>query len=118
MSFLTSVLQVQKFLFSGPCIRTSVHYFQHITGTLIKEKSATYASSAFVHVDIVKDVINLLPIYWIADELVHLYLSRVFSLTITVFLCFQFGLDMKTQSNPRGIYRYPELYEQFANVSK
>jgi len=88
---------VQKFLFSGPRIRISVHYFQHITGALIQEKSVTRAGSTFTYVDIVKDVINLLPIYWIANEL--------------------FDFEMKTQSNPSGIYRYPELYEQFANVS-
>lgn len=47
-----------------------MQYFQHITGVLIKEKSAIHAGSTLTYVDIVKDVINLLPIYWIADELV------------------------------------------------
>ena len=76
--------QVQQLLFSGPHIQTWVQYFRDITGTLIKEKSITHASSTLTYVDIVKDVINLLPIYWIADKLVRLHLSRVFSLTINI----------------------------------
>lgn len=66
----THLFQVQSFLFSGARIPILVQYFQHITGVLIKEKSTTHAGSALKYVDIVKDIVNLLPIYWIADELV------------------------------------------------
>jgi len=44
----------------------------------------------------VKDVINLLPIYWIADEI--------------------FDLQMKTKSNPHGSNRDQDLYDKFADV--
>jgi len=73
-----------------------VHCFQYTTSLLIKEKSVNHIGSTLKSVDIVKDVINLLPIYWIADEI--------------------FDLDMKTKRNPSGIHRDQELYEKFADV--
>lgn len=40
---------------------------------LIKEKSMErIGSPEYRYVDIVKDVINLVPVYWFADELVGL----------------------------------------------
>jgi hypothetical protein len=80
----------------------------------MNEKSVTPAGS-LMYVDIVKDIINLLPICWIADKLVRLYLSRVFSLTINHHFPFFFFRSLS--SRPRR-KRYQELYKQFANVSK
>jgi len=59
-------------LFSEQNVQSWVHYFQRTTSTLINEKSVNRVGSTFKYVDIVKDVINLLPIYWIADEIVCL----------------------------------------------
>jgi prostaglandin-endoperoxide synthase 2 len=42
-------------------------------------------------------VINLLPVHFVADEIV--------------------GLPLKSNSNPRGAHREQELYELFANVA-
>jgi hypothetical protein len=80
-----------------------VQYFRDITGALIKEKSVTHAGSTLMHVDIVKDVINLLPIYWIADKLVRLYLSRVFSLTINHRFLFFFVSSLASRPRRKAI---------------
>lgn len=66
--------QIQKILFSEQNIRTWTYCFQSIAGRLIKQKSVAHVGSDFKYVDIVKDVVNLLPIYWLADEIVCLYL--------------------------------------------
>jgi linoleate 10R-lipoxygenase len=87
---------VQKLLFSDQSIRTWVHCFQYTSVLLIREKSIKHVGSALKYVDIVKDVINLLPVYWLADEIL--------------------GLEMKTKNNPRGIYTDQNLYEHFANI--
>jgi linoleate 10R-lipoxygenase len=63
--------QVQKLLFSDQNIRTWVHCFQYTSVLLIREKSIKHVGSALKYVDIVKDVINLLPVYWLADEIVR-----------------------------------------------
>jgi linoleate 10R-lipoxygenase len=45
-----------------------------MTSALIKEKSVNHIGSTAKYVDIVKDVINLVPIHWIANEIVRLFL--------------------------------------------
>lgn len=50
------------------------------------------------YVDIVRDVANLVPVYFIATELM--------------------GLPLKTEQTPHGLYRDTELAEKFADVGK
>ncbi|KZP28015.1 hypothetical protein FIBSPDRAFT_273412, partial [Athelia psychrophila] len=88
---------IQKALFSEQNISTWTHAFQCTAGRLIKQKSINHVGSDLKYLDIVKDVVNLLPIYWLADEIV--------------------GLSLKSKINPWGIYRDQEVYEQFAIVS-
>jgi hypothetical protein len=76
--------QVQKLVFSDQHIRTWVHCFQYTTNLLIKEKSVNHVGSTLKYVDIVKDVINLLPIYWIAEEIVSRKFVQMLSLTMSL----------------------------------
>jgi len=62
-------------LFSEQNVQSWVHYFQRTTSTLINEKSVNRVGSTFKYVDIVKDVVNLVPVYWLADEIVSRYLG-------------------------------------------
>lgn len=50
------------------------------------------------YVDIVKDVLNLVPIYFIATELA--------------------GLPIKTDQTPHGAFRDTDLHDMFKDVSK
>lgn len=48
------------------------NYFRETTELLIKQKSIKHAGfGTTTSIDIVKDVINLLPVYWIAEEVVR-----------------------------------------------
>jgi len=76
--------QVQKLLFSDQNIRTWVHCFQYTSVLLIREKSVKHIGSALKYVDIVKDVINLLPVYWLADEIVRRHFGLMPSLTTSL----------------------------------
>jgi linoleate 10R-lipoxygenase len=76
--------QVQKLLFSDQSIRTWVHCFQYTSVLLIREKSIKHVGSALKYVDIVKDVINLLPVYWLADEIVRRHFGLILSLTTSL----------------------------------
>lgn len=83
---------------------------------LIREKSFEHIGSPeYRYIDIVKDVINLLPVYWFADELVCLIFSLVDAF-LTLFI--QVGLQIKTKSNPQGFYKDQALYEKFADVGR
>lgn len=71
---LLSAFKVQRVLFSDQEISLWKHCFLYRTSMLIKEKSMErIGAPAYRYVDVVKDVINLLPIYWFADELVCFY---------------------------------------------
>lgn len=72
--------------------------FAHFTETLLKEKSVEHAGSQLRTVDIVKDVINLLPVYFIASELA--------------------GLPIKNAETPHGVFKEKGLYEMFSNICK
>jgi len=58
------------------------HYFYERTRKLIISKSYTLADKGIKFVDIVKDVLRYVPLYWTATELVGgLRSSRLMSLT-------------------------------------
>ncbi|KLO17167.1 heme peroxidase [Schizopora paradoxa] len=67
-----------------------------ITGKLLEEKSRAIPGSQKRRVDIVRDVVNLVPVYLISTELL--------------------GLPIKTEETPRGLFRDQEIYEMFANL--
>jgi linoleate 10R-lipoxygenase len=64
------IVQVKQILF--PCGNPPNWrlYFLRTTEELIQQKSVSLSGSRLQYVDIVNDVINLLPIYWIANEIV------------------------------------------------
>ena len=70
--------------------------FAQLTEKLLNEKSVEHAGTQLRTVDIVKDVINLVPVYFIANELT--------------------GLPIKTAETPHGVFREKGLYEMFATI--
>jgi linoleate 10R-lipoxygenase len=91
--------------------------FSTLTQRLLKEKEIKQAGSAVRYVDVVKDVINLVPVHWIANEVVSICLLLSI-LTPIIVSPAQAGLPIKTHDNPRGMYREQELYQNFADISK
>ncbi|KAG6918081.1 hypothetical protein DXG01_016533 [Tephrocybe rancida] len=76
---------------------TWAEYFEKEAGDLINDKSTKNDDESRT-VDIVRDVINLLPVHWVAEEI--------------------FGLPLKTQSNQRGAVYEREAYEDFAALGR
>ncbi|EJD08383.1 heme peroxidase [Fomitiporia mediterranea MF3/22] len=71
--------------------------FEHIAGKLIEEKSISCPGSRNVkYIDVVRDVINLVPVYFVATELM--------------------GLPIKTDDTPRGLFRDTEFAAMFMDV--
>lgn len=71
-------------------------YFKKETLALIKEK--TFVARSTKHLDIVRDVINLLPIHWISGEIL--------------------GLPLQTYSNKDGTWEEQATYDKFAAIAR
>jgi len=66
-----------------------------VTKELISERSFTVVGNNTLSVDIIRDILNVMPLHWIAK------------LT---------GLDLKTRKNPRGSYLEVELMQMFQEI--
>ncbi|EJU01027.1 linoleate diol synthase [Dacryopinax primogenitus] len=71
--------------------------FAEITKKLIDENSVLRPGFSSKQVDIVQTVINMVPVYFVANYIL--------------------GLPLKTTANPHGVYRPEELYAMFANAA-
>ena len=74
--------------------------FGQLTSKLIAENSTSYPGTAkgSRYVDIVRDVIKLIPIYFVSTDLM--------------------GLPIKTELTRRGLYRASEFSAMFEDVCK
>ena len=73
---------------------------EHVTTKLIKEKSVAHldTSNNLKYVDIVRNVINLVPVYFVSTELL--------------------GVPLKTVQTPFGLVRDVECASLFAEACK
>ncbi|KAG6879814.1 hypothetical protein C0992_011365 [Termitomyces sp. T32_za158] len=91
-------LRVERLITSHPhLILAWGEYFQNETQDLIRDKSTKNFDNSNL-VDIVRDVINLLPVHWIGEKIL--------------------GLPLKTQSNPRGAIYERNAYKDFAALGR
>ncbi|KAH9175686.1 heme peroxidase [Lactarius sanguifluus] len=67
-----------------------------LTDALIKKKQLQGVGADTRYIDIVRDVINLIPVHWLSNDII--------------------GLPLKVEGNPRGTYREQDLYGWFANI--
>jgi linoleate 10R-lipoxygenase len=65
------VIQVKKLLFSSRAGDHSASSFFHITKRLIEERFLLDIDSTTQHLNIIGDVVNLVPIYWITEQIVR-----------------------------------------------
>jgi cytochrome P450 len=68
--------------------------FERITKQLIEQKVSKGANP---YLDVVREVINLVPVLWLSNNLI--------------------GLPLKSAKNPGGVFTEQELYTSFANVA-
>ena len=89
--------------------------FFHITTRLIEERFVLDIDSTTRHLNIVGDVVNLVPIYWIAEEIVspsHPRWRWVSTIDIKV------DLSIKCTTNPTGDVDAQDVYSAFAEVTE
>jgi len=70
--FIDGTTDVSERLFSDLDPMTLAAYFSKKTEGLISSKSFKHVGKGLKYVDIVRDVINLLPVYWISQEIAGL----------------------------------------------
>ena len=90
--------------------------FAQITHTLIRD-SHPVSSGGVSYIDIVKDVINLVPVRWIADEIVWLPCPTLVSVTLTTLSPLQ-GYSVEPVAGSPTHSKLQRLYEVFTHISE
>ncbi|KAG2004633.1 heme peroxidase [Coprinopsis cinerea AmutBmut pab1-1] len=73
-------------------------YFSSKTKELIKAKGFTSADGSTAYVDIVRDVINLLPVHFVSQRIA--------------------GLPLKSDSTPKGVWYEQDMYDWFTDIAE
>ncbi|KDR70288.1 hypothetical protein GALMADRAFT_255194 [Galerina marginata CBS 339.88] len=94
--FTGGIAELSKSIFAKPEANIST-YFANKAQALLNENSFANGSS-IKYVDVVKDVINLLPVHWISQEIA--------------------GLPLKTDTNPHGVWYEQDTYKRFADIAQ
>lgn len=89
---------VDDILFSKKNLRRWGDAFAQTTLDLVKNRSVYNTVWKTRHVDVIREVINLVPIRFLANEIL--------------------GLPLKTETNEGGVYRDEELYSMFRHISE
>ncbi|KAH9961421.1 heme peroxidase [Lactifluus volemus] len=87
---------IEQVLTSDKQLEEATRAISQITEGLIKSKKLNVGPQT-MYLDVVRDVINLIPVYWLSNNIV--------------------GLPLKTEQNPHGAYRDQELHSWFANIA-
>jgi len=88
---------IEQVLTSDKQLEEATRAISQITEGLIKHNKLTAVGPQTMYLDIVRDVINLIPVYWLSNNIV--------------------GLPLKTEQNPHGAYRDQQLHSWFANIA-
>lgn len=91
----SGVAELSKHIFTKVDPNVSA-YFSKKTQALIDEKSFGNGGSVR-YLDIVKDVINLLPVHWVSQEVA--------------------GFPLKTKTNPHGAWYEQPTYDKFSDIA-
>ncbi|KAJ3493551.1 hypothetical protein NLJ89_g10993 [Agrocybe chaxingu] len=81
-------------------------YFYTMTKKLIDEKSYALVGGKTSGVDLVRQVVSVLPAYWVATDLA----------SSTSFGGGGAGIELKTKEHPSGTYTPQELYEALGEI--
>ncbi|KAF8521309.1 heme peroxidase [Gautieria morchelliformis] len=85
---------VRSLLFTSTANSEHARYYYEMTRELFAEKSYAPARATTRTVDIVREVLNIVPLYWVTTRVV--------------------GLPLRTKEKPNGKYSEQELYGYFA----
>ncbi|KAF8908079.1 heme peroxidase [Gymnopilus junonius] len=91
---VSGITELSKAIFAKPDANVS-SYFAQKTAALIKQKA--FLAADITYVDIVRDVVNLLPVYWLCEQVV--------------------GFPLKTETHLDGTLYDLQTYEKFAEIA-
>ncbi|KZT64796.1 heme peroxidase [Daedalea quercina L-15889] len=94
---LPDVSSVERALLNDVAIAGQSRSLGDITKKLIDGRSIEHVGSEAKYLNVVRDVVNVLPAVWAANDII--------------------GLPLKTETNPNGIYRLQELVDMFRSVA-
>jgi len=88
---------VERVLANEQELENSAQTLSNLMDVLIERKQLKGVGANTNYIDIVRDVINLVPVHWLSNDII--------------------GLPLKIEGNPRGTYREQDLYSWFANIA-
>jgi hypothetical protein len=94
---LDFTFSVERVLTNDQGLDNAAQTLSNLMDVLIKTKQLKGVGAHTNYIDIVRDVINLVPVYWLSNDII--------------------GLPLKVEGNPRGTYREQDLYSWFANIA-
>ncbi|TFY60825.1 hypothetical protein EVJ58_g4902 [Rhodofomes roseus] len=94
---MPDVAAVDRVLYNDDAVAKQAWSIRTLTEQLIATRSIEHVGSKNKYLNVVRDVINVLPVAWIVNDIV--------------------GLPLKTEANPKGIYRPQEVVDMFRSVA-
>ena len=83
--FIASTAELSQAIFSRSS-QEIPHLFNSTVKSLVNVKSISQIGASTHYVDIVRDVINLLPIYWLSEEVVRAFEMPCFTFSDVRFI--------------------------------
>jgi prostaglandin-endoperoxide synthase 2 len=68
---------MRSFLFSEEAIEKWSVSYQEIAKQLLQDKLKAHSERPYNCIDVIRDLINLVPVYWIANYIVSLHHVRI-----------------------------------------
>lgn len=91
-------------------------YFHKKTAELVSVASYSLINTNTKSVNIVGDVVKLVPVYWAASEIVRILRLNTIRRRVFLMLFPQAGIALKDKSHPSGVYTPQELYNILGEI--
>ena len=91
------------------------HFFYESTQKYIVSESYTLVGGKTSGVDLVRQVLRVVPICWVATDLVSL-LSSIVDFCVFTDELVQGGIQLKTKDHPHGSYTPAELFDILGDI--
>ena len=91
-------------------------FFYDATKKAIASESYTHVGGKICGVDLVRQVLRVVPIYWVAIDLVSLNNDQLHISCVYVDEFVQAGIQLKTKEHPHGSYTAAELFDILGDI--
>lgn len=100
---------------SPDLVEETCQFFYESTRKLIASESYTLVGGKISGVDLVRQVLRVVPIYWVAVDLVSLIRSIIYLYSCVDELV-QAGIQLKSKDHPHGSYTAGELFDILGDI--